>query len=384
MIYSVNYEKMADCIKPISFVNFLKDNNWSHFKTKRTDIMVFQKRIVENDFQVKIPMDKTLYDYRKAMYRAIETVSLAEKQDMGQLVLLLLNPNADILKVRLDCDSVANGNIFLDYAIQIYDNAKRLLTATAQDVINPRPYHRGRVDESVNRFVNSCRFGQTEIGSYIVPIICPFAELDDSGGYRELTLFPNEEQCYNSLTRKVTNRVMNNIYHIKSSIDKGEYDSLITENEDNVISANFYEALAGLNLEKNGVGLEFIAQWSPAVSRNRTTVQRIKISSDYYQKIYEIIEKLYPCKCESRELLGRIKTLSSSLDVEKRETGKVSIVYLDEYDKSKTIDVNLTREDYDKALAAHAKGKYVELHGKFTYKGTRMILLEYDSFQVIE
>lgn len=31
MIYSVNYEKMADCIKPISFVNFLKDNNWSHF-----------------------------------------------------------------------------------------------------------------------------------------------------------------------------------------------------------------------------------------------------------------------------------------------------------------------------------------------------------------
>ena len=177
---------------------------------------------------------------------------------------------------------------------------------------------------------------------------------------------------------------MNNIYHIKSSIDKGEYDSLITENEDNVISANFYEALAGLNLEKNGVRLEFIAQWSPAVSRNRTTVQRIKISSDYYQKIYEIIEKLYPCKCESRELLGRIKTLSSSLDVEKGETGKVSIVYLDEYDKSKTIDVNLTREDYEKALAAHAMGKYVKIHGKFTYKGIRMILLEYDSFQVIE
>ena len=93
---------------------------------------------------------------------------------------------------------------------------------------------------------------------------------------------------------------------------------------------------------------------------------------------------MYLCKCESRELLGRIKTLSSSLDVEKRETGKVSIVYLDEYDKSKTIDVNLTREDYDKALAAHANGKYVELHGKFTYKGTRMIILEYDSFQVIE
>lgn len=34
-----------------------------------------------------------------------------------------------------------------------------------------------------------------------------------------------------------------------------------------MISANFYEALTGMNISDQGAAVEFIAQWSPAVKK---------------------------------------------------------------------------------------------------------------------
>lgn len=71
----------------------------------------------------------------------------------------------------------------------------------------------------MSQFINNCKFGQTEIGSYVVSVVCPFAELDDAEGYKQLSIFSEEEQCADSLTRKVTNRIMSNVSFIKNTID---------------------------------------------------------------------------------------------------------------------------------------------------------------------
>lgn len=47
-------------------------------------------------------MDKQLSDYKEAMYRAVKTVSEVECRSFEQIMLYLLNPNTDILKIRLD------------------------------------------------------------------------------------------------------------------------------------------------------------------------------------------------------------------------------------------------------------------------------------------
>ena len=170
----------------------------------------------------------------------------------------LLNPNTDILKIRLEKKDVEAGNILFDDAIRMYENAKRLLAATALDILHPKKYHQGRMDDCVLKFLSNCRFGQTEIGSYVVSVVCPFAELDENEDYKQLSIFSDEEQCANSLTRQVTSRVMKNISFIKNQIDNGEMDKLILQDGDKIISANFYEALGGLNLDSNGADVEFI------------------------------------------------------------------------------------------------------------------------------
>lgn len=389
MIYSVNFMDLTEKINPHAVVRYLKDTGWKQYSSKRKDINIFQL-FKENDefYQVVIPLDKTLSDYKYAMYESIEQIALSEKQSTEQLMLYLLNPNTDIIKIRLQKDNVEAGSILFDDAINLYENAKKLIAATAQDILNPKIFHQGRQEESVSTFINNCKFGQTEIGSYVISIVCPFAELDESKGYRQLSIFSDEEQCANSLTRKVTNRIMNNVSVIKKNIDNGDISKLITmennsEDDSNIISANFYEALTGLNLSDTDTTVEFLAQWSPVVKTNRCEQERIALTHDYYQPIVTTIDKLRETLNTHTKIVGRIRKLESIPDASKRTTGKVTIVYLDEVEKKKVINVELNKEDYNKALEAHESGSTVEVIGDIVDNGKRVRTMQCESFSII-
>ena len=102
------------------FAKYLSSTGWTAFPTKKDYIKIFQFKSVSGDFyQVIIPMDRTLSDYKSAMFDAIETVSVAEKQSTEQLMLYLLNPNTDILKIRLVKNSTETGSVTIDDGIRI-------------------------------------------------------------------------------------------------------------------------------------------------------------------------------------------------------------------------------------------------------------------------
>lgn len=124
------------------------------YKTKKEYIKIFQKITEKEEFyQVIIPIDKTLADYKKAMFDAIEQIAFLEGQSTEQLMLYLLNPNTDILKIRLQKKDVEAGSIFFDDAINLFENAKKLIAATALDVLHPKHIHQGRPEEAVSQFI---------------------------------------------------------------------------------------------------------------------------------------------------------------------------------------------------------------------------------------
>ena len=177
---------------------------------------------------------------------------------------------------------------------------------------------------------------------------------------------------------------MENISFIKTNIDKGSYDELVHENEKDKISVNFYEALNGLNLDAEGTNLEFMAQWSPAVKENRYINDRITLSYDYYQPISRAIVKMRESVNTKTRILGRINKLESMPDISKRKSGKISVVYLDEDDKRRTISVNLNKEDYDRAIEAHGHGRYIEVIGELKKQSKRRQNMNCEIFNVIE
>lgn len=380
MIYSVNFVDMTLKLNPLAVTKYLSETNWELYPIRRKDIKIYQYKR-ENLFeQVTIPLDKTLRDYKNAMYDAVCKIAYIEKKSVEQLMLYLLNPNTDILKIRLNKEEVESGNIMFDDAIQLYDNAKKLLAATALDVINPKKIHCGRVDEPVQKFLSQCRFGQTEIGSYVVSVVCPFAELSESEGYKQLSIFSDEEQCANSLTRKVTNRFMTNIATIKQEIDDGNLESLA--NYDNPISSNFYEALNGLSVNTEAATVEFMAEWSPTVRSNRCKYNKISVTNDYYEPIKTVISRMKECTNERTEIVGKIKELNAAPVIDNREYGTIVVVYVGDNARAKSVKVKLDREDYDKAVTAHQHGKAIKVVGEL--KGKVKSAMEDVIFSVVE
>lgn len=385
MIYSVNFMDLTEKINPHAVVKYLKDTGWIQYKTKKEYIKTFQKITDKDEFyQVTIPIEKDLADYKQAMFEAIEQIAFLEGQSTEQLMLYLLNPNTDILKIRLQKKDVEAGSILFDDAINLFENAKKLIAATAQDILHPRYIHQGRQEEAVSQFINNCKFGQTEIGSYIISVVCPFAELDESEEYKQLSIFSDEEQCANSLTRKVTNRIMSNVSTIKNNIDNGEFEKLISDDEETMISANFYEALTGMNISDQDTAVEFIAQWSPVVKRNRCDQNKIVLTHDYYEPIARTVEKLRETINTHSKIVGRVKRLESIPDASKRTNGKVTIVYLDENDNKKTVSLQLARDDYNKAIEAHESGSHVEVIGEIEDNGKRTRSMTVESFSIID
>ena len=380
MIYSVNFVDMTLKLNPLAVTKYLSETNWEQYPIKRNDIKIFQYKKEDLFEQVTIPLDKKLRDYKNAMYDAVCKIAYVEKKSVEQLMLYLLNPNTDILKIRLDKKEVESGNIMFDDAIQLFDNAKKLIAATALDVINPKKIHYGRIDEPVQKFLSQCRFGQTEIGSYVVSVICPFVDFPKTEGYKKLNAFFDEEQYAYSLTRKVTNRLMTNVATIKQEIDDGNLESLA--NYDNPISSNFYEALNGLGMDTEDTTVEFMAEWSPTVQSNRCQYNRISVTNDYYEPIKTIISKIKECTNERTEIVGKIKELKAAPVIDNREHGTIIVVYVGDNARAKSVTVKLDREDYDKAVAAHQHGKAVKVVGDL--KGQLKSVMENVIFSVVE
>lgn len=382
MIYSVDFLELTERINPFAFVKYLKDTHWMQFQTKRDYIKIFQFERESDFYQVTIPMEKSLHDYKEAMYKAVRTVADVESKSVEQLMLYLLNPNTDILKIRLDKKDVEAGSILFDDAIRMYENVKKLLAATALDIIHPKKYHQGRIGDDILSFLSNCRYGQTEIGSYVVSVVCPFAELDANNRFHQLSIFSEEEQCRNSLTRKVTSRLMSNISTIKQHIDDGEISSLLDIDNDSAISANFYEALIGLNLSCDDARVEFLAEWSPVVKPPDNIEQRVLLTHDYYEPIQATIDHLKEETSKATKIIGKIKKLESSPDAQTRTTGKITVVYLDETERPKTVTVRLEKNDYDKAIEAHEKGAHIEVIGELL--PGRRATMECESFGIID
>jgi hypothetical protein len=171
---------------------------------------------------------------------------------------------------------------------------------------------------------------------------------------------------------------------IEYLLDELLFDKLISEDENSVISANFYEALAGMNIAESDTAVELIAQWCPVVKSNRCEQDRITLTHDYYQPIVATIEKLRETINTHTKIVGRVKKLESIPDASKRTNGKVTIVYLDELNNKKTVSVQLAKDDYNKAIEAHEAGSHVEVIGEIEDNGKRKRSMMCESFSIID
>ena len=367
MIYSVNLDEMAGRISYVDLCKYVSDLNWIKFSGKvRDGVAVYQKIINDELFQINIPCDRNFSDYSYAIRKAVHILSLTESKSEEQLILELLNPMSDILRVRHISSSVENGSILFEDAINLYDNAKKLLTNAALDVTCYKKIYKGRLSDTVQEFISKCRYGQTEIGSYVISLVCPFVDISDDGQVKQLNFFSDEENAAISITRRATKKVMDSISIIKETIEEGKDLSDLVEDESKQISVSFIESLTNMNLINPGSALEIKAKWAPTIRDNISQKSVVEMSHDYYSPLQSIVEK-YKADDEKESCVieGKIADLKATPQLEKRTKGNAKLVYIaEDSSRTKSIQLILDPENYNVAIQAHQGGKTIRAVGK--------------------
>lgn len=364
---------------------YLRNTGWARIQAPKQSIALFQKQIGNNFFETLLPLSKDYSDYSYRIVDVLENIAEAENREVHQVLTDLSIPPGDTVRFRVINKDTVGGTISFLEGFNLLEGAKKALFTTACDIVQPEKYHKRLGLKGAQQFIEECRLGQTEKGSFIASVICPFVNQTPEDKAQQLSIFNQAEEFRHSLTRKVTTRLMSSLAEIKSAIDSGEENRIVDLEGENIISGNFLESIVELNSTKETTEIEIITSWSVFAEEQPQIARAIKFSNDYIPVLENIISKVKPVdKGFEDDFVGKISLTKADPDIHSRNEGEIILNYIigDEEKVSKA-RVVLNNEDYEKACEAHKQGKTVSIRGKLVTVG-RSKTIENPSFKIVQ
>jgi hypothetical protein len=194
-------------------------------------------------------------------------------------------------------------------------------------------------------FVNRCRLGQTERGSFVLNVACPL----------ELQLaLPG--LAAEPFARRVTNLLMQSLDALARAADTARADDLLDQTRNPGISANLCESLLLLRPGGDRATLTVSATWSRALlPESREPARHVQLP----QVVFEVAEAIAPRLRTApvprpARFLGFVDVLSGqpSRD-DPRPSGEVDFTLFDDEQGEIRARGILDADDYATAAAAH-------------------------------
>src|SRR5579871_422149 len=303
--------KLASEINSLGVQSYLKNTGWSKVQSKVEHLSIFIKDKGTTFREILLPLTRKFNDYNSLILNAIDSIAFIEDKEPIQILsdLLIAKP-ADVIRFRLVNDDTKEGTISFDDGFKLLENARMALYATACDVTQPDIYHKRLSFKAPDQFIDQCRLGQTERGSFVTSIICPFvneSKIDDKP--KQFSLFDSPNEYVDSFTRRVTKQLMKSINVINKSIENDELDKIQNGEAEVLMSANFLESIVNIKqLNKDSSSIEFISSWSSLAPIIDSGIpSKIEVQKDFVSAIDSVIDKMIPKNIkEPGEFVGRV------------------------------------------------------------------------------
>ncbi len=162
-------------LQPDAVQAYLRTRGWEDVGTEGPSARVYMKPEVGAKSEVLVPTKPSAPDYGVLTGMLVERVSRVERMTRGAVLHDLSLAGYDVLRIRItDAD---DGNLDLEKAVVVIKEARAALVAAAAATAAgaPRKNYAGRQHESVGAFVDQVRVGQTERGSFVVPLLSSYA-----------------------------------------------------------------------------------------------------------------------------------------------------------------------------------------------------------------
>ena len=364
-IMEVAFEKISFAV----IQRYLANNNWMSIASKREHLAIWYID-KPTPTEILLPLDRDFIDYSELIIKVFYKIALVENRAVEQIMNDLLLPPSDIIRFRVDNKRTEEGLIAFNEGLSLLENAKRSLFTTACDILQPAFYHKRMSYKGAQQFIDSCYIGQTERGSFIASVVCPFINTTVDEKPAQLSLFNPEEELLNSFTRRVTKRYMKSLSTIKKAIETGKHDMLEKFEYEGTISANFIESIIELGEYGDNGKIEISASWSSVIKEAIDEPSAIAFTKDYILPMESIVSKLKP-KDDGvdGEYVGKISKAQAEPDPNNRIDGEITFNFIGDEDKIIKAKVLLTPEDFSKACKALEKGLNVQISGKLVQSG---------------
>lgn len=373
--------ELAKAISPSAVRHYALTYGWDPIKGSKRRIWLF-RHSEETLVQLQIPMDRDV-DTPAAILEVAQRLARIEKRDIESVIEDLASSSSDVLRYRIVSDNIKGGTIPLEGAIGLFTGAKQMISAAACSVVNPVTHHPRTDRTDARQLIHNARMGQTEIGSFVLKILCPLDSVKDPPLLSETQPF----------TRSVTTLLMRATSKLINGIEQGNIDSVLEEQSHvNVrpeITSNLCKGLLDLRGESDSGEIELSIQWASSNLLPRPEVPSvIRIPMDYYPEIEKVHRILRPIPTGNKDqyMIGTVETLNGDVGEDGRRCGEIVLSLLipdeDELIKART---SLHSGDYEKAVLAHEKGRsYVKLRGQLT-RGVRISRIDNpEGFSLVE
>ena len=254
-----------------------------------------------------------------------------------------------------------------------------MLLASCQDISTPSTNHKKKTKEN-DKKLSECKFGQTEIGSYLFNVLCPL-------GPYQFEMFPEEDINDVPYFRKVTTHLVNGIHSIQQNIKKGNADIVNERVEAGEYSVNFLTGLKDIYDDFEGVVLTIGAEWNHNVPlRVQVPADVIEIDTECRDQLETVIESHKPKTVIGTKQVyyGKISDVGGEPNIDNRDSINVSVAVIDENDRLNTVKFVLPNARQTEVLDAFDSGRNIKVEGVVISSNVRGIKLENGDICVLE
>jgi hypothetical protein len=360
-------EVYAKQISPSSIRDYVKSKHWVPVEGIARRLWVF-RHPTEVLRQVIIPTDIDS-DFPFALNEIILRLAEVEARPYKSILESLVSPYSDVLRFQVGGEEYSSGMLPMNNATDLIEGARKAVLSSACSVFNKTTHHPRMSHREAEEFLNVCKMGQTEIGSYIVKFLCPLDKMSETP-FAE-TGFP--------FAREATSLLMRASHKLLLSIEDDTITAMLNEQKETPeISSNLCDALLQMHGTMERSNLSISVSWAPVSKCGVPDIPTvITFKPEYFSVIEEVSTRLKPKDKEKADTyIGTVEALSGTVGDDERRDGDVTFVFLVDGDSVKARG-NLNPDNYHIACEAHDAGKkYVSFKARLIRKSGRLARLE--------
>lgn len=359
-------------LKPLDIAMYLFSKGWEEFDNIPNKLSYWKWQ----DNFLLLPYNSGSDEYALCVLDILKSLEQIENRSQVEIFKDIQTSTSDIVRIRANAPEAAEGSIPIEMGVELVKQAKEMVLAAACSEINPLPYYPSNKPRQAVAYLNNVKMGQTEQGSYVLPIISKLP-LNRLGQTTLIADDPYERRVIKNLVQ-----ALNEVKFAATISESTGSMEVFRDSVRNGVSANLCEAIVGItSFENTYRDLELKISWSHKLPVKDDVPTGVFLQA----QLMPIIEKAstYLKEFSPREdfiVHGPVLRLEK---LKESELGKVTLVTTID-GESRYVWLELPERDYHLAIQAHDKNIIVKTKGTLVKEGKFYWLRNFLYFKIDE